>query len=82
MKNCEIQVKRRNIDCNMIENKIVSLMKMIIIIIIFFSFMRQNIDMLKVMFWLKYPYLFEMSFSSRLLGKCLRRRKECFCSLF
>ena len=68
MKNCEIQVKRRNIDCNMIENKIVSLMKMIIIIIIFFSFMRQNIDMLKVMFWLKYPYLFEMSFSSRLLA--------------
>ena len=34
MKNCAIQVKRCNIDCNMIENKIGALMKMIII---FFS---------------------------------------------
>jgi len=78
--NCAIQVKRRNIDCNMIESKIGALMKKIIMI--FFSFMRLNIDMLKIMFWLKYPYFFEMSFSSRLSGKCLRRRKEYFCSLF
>ena len=33
MKNCEIQFKGCNIDCNMIENKIVSLMKMIIIVV-------------------------------------------------
>ena len=35
MKNCAIEVKRHNIDCNMIENKIGALMKMIIMI--FFS---------------------------------------------
>lgn len=34
--------------------------------------------MLKIMFWLKYPYLFEMSFSSRLSGKCLKGERNIF----